>query len=241
MNTRSKNRNQIKFIAGVGVFTALAIVINFLTSFFKISGTFSLDAGDIAIVITSYIYGPVSGLVSSAIASLVGFIYSGTGPWGLLMDFASSGIFSVVASAIYWRKRNFRSAVIGIYVSVAVVSVAMMPLNVLVVPLYAGVSRMDVVYMIPTLLFPFNLVKALFNGSAVLILYKPIVRAMRKAGLAPLLTNSAGSDSATVGVASGHPTIHTKRALMIGGAVLLSAIVGLIILGSVHGCNISWD
>ena len=39
--------------------------------------------------------------------------------------------------------------------------------------------------MIPTLLFPFNLLKAIANVGVVLLLYKPVSRALRRAGFLP--------------------------------------------------------
>ena len=84
-----KNKNTVKLVAGVGIFAALAIIVSFATSFIRVQ-FLSLDAGDIVIVLASFIYGPLAGVIISAISSLVSFFYSGTGPWGMLMDFVSS-------------------------------------------------------------------------------------------------------------------------------------------------------
>ena len=37
--------------------------------------------------------------------------------------------------------------------------------------------------LIPTLLFPFNLTKAILNAGIVLVLYKPVSQSLRRAGL----------------------------------------------------------
>ena len=74
MNTK---KNNTKLLAGIGVYAALAIVVSFATSFIKI-GYLSLDAGDIVIVLASFIYGPVAGVAISLVSSLVSMMYSGT-------------------------------------------------------------------------------------------------------------------------------------------------------------------
>ena len=66
--------------------------------------------------------------------------------------------------------------------------------NLLITPLYLtmiGVPTTvgDVAKMIPTILLPFNFVKATLNGSVVLLLYKPISSAMRKSGFLPKKEN----------------------------------------------------
>ena len=176
-------------LAGVGIFSALAAVVSFLTSFLKV-GFLSLDAGDIVIVIASFIYGPVSGIVVSLISALASFLYSGTGFWGFLMDFASSAAFVFVASFIYSRRRDFKSAIIGIGVSVITTTAIMMPLNILITPIYTGASTGYVLSLIPVLLLPFNFAKTLFNGAVSLMIYKPSVLCARQ-GLRPPRNPSA--------------------------------------------------
>ena len=154
-NSYKTEKERVKLLVGVGVFAALATVISFATSFIKV-GFLSLDMGDIIIVLASYIYGPVSGVAASLISSLCGMLYSGTEFWGFLMDFASSAVFSFVASFVYYRRKNFKLAIVGIYCAVLAVLVVMMPLNILITPLYTGKTSYEVLLMIPTLLLPFN-------------------------------------------------------------------------------------
>lgn len=179
-----KKKFNAKLVTGVGIFAALAIIVSFATSFIKIQ-FLSLDAGDIVIVLASFIYGPLYGIAISAVSALVSFMYSGTGPWGMLMDFVSSAVFAFVASALYSRRRSFKWAIIGIYASVFAVALVMIPMNILVTPIYTGAPTPVVIKLLPTLLLPFNLFKALFNGGAVLLIYKPLVKGMRAARLIP--------------------------------------------------------
>lgn len=221
-NTGSTN---VKKLAGAGIFAALAIAVSFATSFIKI-GYLSLDAGDIIIVLASFIYGPGVGVAISLVSSMAGFFYSGTMWWGALMDFASSAVFAFTASFIYSRRKTFNFAIIGIYSAVIAVTAIMMPLNILITPLYMPVSVEFVLREIPRMLLPFNFAKATFNGGMVLLLYKPLVRVLRKTGFASSSeTSGAQSTERVHGLSK-----NTFITLIVGGASVILSVVGLIIL-----------
>lgn len=216
---KRKRDNSIKLIAGCGVFAALALIVSFATSFIKVQ-FLSLDLGDAVIILASFIYGPLSGVGISAVSSLISFLYSGTGPWGLLMDFVSSATFAFVASFIYSRRKSFSSAILGIYAAVAVVTIVMVPMNILVTPLYTGAPMEYIISLLVPLLVPFNFTKALLNGGIALILYKPLVRAMRRSGMLPPSGNKAIAKS----------NRYTVISLCIGLGTLAVCIPVLIIL-----------
>lgn len=228
MNT--KNKNYTRMIAGVGIFSALAAVVSFLTSFLKI-GFLSIDVGDVVIVIASFIYGPVAGVIVSLISAAASFIYSGTGFWGFLMDFLSSAAFVFVASFIYSRKRDFKSAIIGIGVSVITTTAFMIPMNILITPLYTKAPAEYVISLIPTLLLPFNFAKTLLNGAAALVIYKPLVRAMRAAKLAP---PSKSEPSEKPAIPSRRPTVMALIVAAVAVAVAVTVFILISTLTEYH-------
>ena len=61
----------------------------------------------------------------------------------------------------------------------------MMPMNILITPIYAHTDAKTVVSMIPKLLLPFNLIKGMLNASIAFILYKPLSQALRATGMLP--------------------------------------------------------
>ena len=65
--------------------------------------------------------------------------------------------------------------------------------NYLITPLYLNVTREVVVGMLLPAFLPFNLIKALMNGALTMLLYKPVVMALRKARLVPEEDRSAGA------------------------------------------------
>ena len=82
-------------------------------------------------------------------------------------------------------------AVLGLSLGIVALVAVMLLWNYLITPIYQGVPRDVVVTMLPTVFLPFNLAKGGLNMAATLLLYKPVVTALRKAHLvAPSQTAS---------------------------------------------------
>ena len=186
---KTNNKFDTRRLVGMAMFAALAYAVTFV---FRIPVLFlTFDAKDAVITIASLIYGPLAGLsISFTVALIEAISISGTGIYGFIMNFASSATFSAVAALIYKYKRNTTGAIISFYAaSISMVSV-MMLLNFFVTPYYMmgpdfaiEESRAAVVGMIPTLILPFNIAKALLNSAIAMMLYKPVTVAMRRAKL----------------------------------------------------------
>lgn len=168
----------IRKLTVIAMFSALAYISTFIFHFPVMFLTF--DPKDAIITIGAMFFGPLSGILMSAIVALAELAtISDTGPYGLIMNFISSATFSFVAPLIYKHRRKISGAVLGLLCSVITVTSVMMLANLLITPHYMGVSTGDVINLIPTLLLPFNLAKALLNAGLVLLLYKPTTTALR--------------------------------------------------------------
>ena len=80
---------------------------------------------------------------------------------------------------------KFKRAIIGILCGILAMTVTMLLWNWWITPLYMGVGREVVVGMLFPIFLPFNLVKGAINGAIAVLLYKPLIRALRKARLLP--------------------------------------------------------
>ena len=176
----------VKRLCGMAMFVALAIVVTLLTKWMQVAHL-TFDAKDAIITIAAYIYGPVSALGMSLATSLIETLTFGgdTGWFGFLMNFLSTAVFSLTASIIYIRKRNINYAIIGLAAATVLTTGVMLLLNTFVAPFYFGLSLFDpyIMNMLPTLLLPFNLAKALMNSAIAMYLYKPLLAALREARL----------------------------------------------------------
>ncbi len=166
------------------IFAALAYAVMFVFRFNVQFLTFDLK--DAIITVAGLLLGPVAALVISLLVAVLELItVSDTGFYGFLMNFASSAVFSVTAAVVYTYRKRLSGAIIALIGAVVAMTGVMMLLNLLVTPAYMGVSTGKVASMIPALLLPFNLVKAMTNSALVLILYKSVSRAMRATRLLP--------------------------------------------------------
>ena len=141
---------------------------------------------DVIITIGGFLLGPMSAFVISFVVALVEMVtISTTGPIGCLMNLLSSACFSCTAAYIYKKKRSIPGAILGLSIgSVAMIAV-MLLWNWLITPLYMGVPRSAVVPMLIPAFLPFNALKAGLNSALTLLIYKPLVSALRKTGLIP--------------------------------------------------------
>ena len=173
------------------VLLAMLAAVAYLLSFFKTplipaAPFLSYEPMDVVITIGGFLLGPMAAFIISLVASAIEALTIGdTGIIGFLMNFLSSAAFACTAAYMYKKKRSVFGAVLGLLLgSVAMISV-MLLWNWLVTPLYMGVSRPVVLSMLLPVFLPFNALKAGFNSALTLLLYKPLVSALRKTGLIP--------------------------------------------------------
>ncbi len=166
------------------VFAALAVAAIFV---FRFNVSFlTFDLKDTIITLSGLILGPITAFTVSLLVASLEFITIGdTGWYGFLMNFASSATFSVVCAVVYRYKKTLLGAAIALISAVIALVAVMLTLNLVITPLYQGVSRSVIAEMIPTLFLPFNAVKGVVNASLVLILYKPVHQALLAAKIVP--------------------------------------------------------
>ena len=215
---KTKTSIDLKKAASIAMLSAFAFLARLV---FKIPVSFlTFDIKDTVIALGGLVFGPVSGVVIALVVSLVEMIISETGPIGFVMNFVSSAVFAGVASLIYKFKRTFNGAIIGLYSSVAATTAVMLLMNVILTPIYQGVPRSAVIAMLPTLFLPFNFAKTLLNAAIVMLIYKPVVMALRKAKIL---------EGKTMDVKFGKQSVIT---IIISSVSLVAAIVIFVILNN---------
>ena len=174
-----------RYITTVGMFCAIAFAM-VTVGRIPVVQFLSYDPKDIAIVIAGFIWGPVAAIVISFVVSIIEMMtISDTGFIGFVMNFLSSAVFAGSASIIYHKNKSLKSAVIGLLVGWLGMTVIMLLWNYIITPFYMQLSREVIVGMLLTVCLPFNLIKGGLNFAITLILYKPVVGALRKANLIP--------------------------------------------------------
>ena len=215
-------KHSVKRYVMLAMFSALAYASLYVLRITGIGGFLSFDVKDAIIAIAAMIFGPISGTIIVLLVSLLEMVtISGTGPWGLLMNFVSSAVFVVVGSAIYRYapriKKTLAGAIIGLCAAVLATTLVMIPMNLLVTPIYQGVSVEAVKKLMLPLLLPFNFIKRVLNAAIVLMLYKPLSTVLKQLRIIDGKPESFRFDKKTI-------------LLLVGSIVVIVACVLLLIL-----------
>ena len=183
----NRSLNRIRTMVTLGMLTAVSYVVMLLSKMLpQISGFLQLDLKDTVIAIGGFVFGPLAAAVISIVVAVVEmFTYSDTGPIGCIMNALATVSFCCTASYVYKKRHTKGGAIAGLTLGVVVLTVVMILWNFLITPIYMKIPRDVVVGMLPTVFLPFNVVKGGLNMALILMLYKPVVTALRKAHLIP--------------------------------------------------------
>ena len=211
-----KKLYSVKEMVLIAMLAAIAYVI---VSFIRIPVVLFLkyEPKDVIITIGGFLLGPLAAFITSLVVSLVEMVsISDTGPIGALMNLLSTCSFACTAALFYKKRHTLSGAIWGLALGSVVMVAAMLLWNWLITPLYMGVARSAVEGMLIPMFLPFNLLKAGLNSALVLVLYKPLVTALRKANLAPSKVQSSSTGN--------------KTGVMILGLILLATCILLLLV-----------
>ena len=171
----------IKRLTVTAMLTALAVVLTlFNFSLLPQVPFLKYDAGDILILILTFIFGPVYSIISTVIvAAFQAMFLSADGWFGGLMHIISTTALILPAGFIYKYKKTRKSAAVGLSVSCVTVTVAMLCFNFLLSPVFYGMPREAVVGMLPWIGL-FNFLKSLINSVVTMLVYKHIGNIIKK-------------------------------------------------------------
>lgn len=182
------NRKSIKArdLTILALLAAVAYVVMYLSKLIPVNvlGFLNFDLKDVIICIAGFLFGPLAAAGISLVVSLIEMVtVSSTGLWGLLMNVLSTCAFACMAAWFYQRNRTIKGAIVGLVIGAVLMAAVMLLWNWLITPIYMHTPREKVVPLLIPIFLPFNLIKAGINGTLTVLLYKPIVNALRKAKL----------------------------------------------------------
>ena len=198
----------------IGMLAAITYIMVFLVRI-PVVLFLSYEPKDVIITVGGFLLGPMTAFFTSLVVSLVEMLtISDTGPIGALMNVLSSCAFACTAAIIYKRKHTLGGAILGLGIGSVLMVVVMLLWNWLITPMYMGQPREAVEALLLPAFLPFNLLKAGLNSALVLLLYKPIVNALRRTGL---VETKAGKSSSKIGIS------------LLGAALLATCILLLLV------------
>ena len=235
MKTNINNKDKIKRITATAMFAAIAYAGVVLLKF-QVGGFLTFDLKDALIAVCGMYFGPLYALSIAIIVPFLEFItISGTGVYGLIMNILASVAFSLTASLLYKYKRTFWGAVIGLLGGVFAVVGIMLVANLLITPYYLHMPTETVAGMIPTLLLPFNAVKAVINAALTLLLYKPLTTALKRAGF-----RKAGWEQTKVELDEEEKRKSKLRTIIVTVVALIIVAVSIFVIYKFLGGKVSF-
>ncbi len=187
-----KQNMNVRYLTCVAMFLALSFVAVLLARGIpNVQGFLSYEPKDTVIVIAGFIFGPMTCVILAILSAFLEMVtISSTGVYGFLMNAIATCAFTVPAAWAYAKMRSQKGAVIGLLSGVLTMAVCMVAWNYIITPYYmsndqvsAAQMRRTVAGMLLPVFLPFNLVKGGLNAALAMLLYKPVVGALRRVGL----------------------------------------------------------
>ena len=175
------NNNTAK-LTKLGIMVAVSIVLLMIVRIpFPPAPFLVYDPADIPIYITAFAFGPIEGLLVTLVVCIIqAFMLGGDLFYGFIMHFVATGIVAVIIGIMYRKNKTRKTAVIALVTGVILTTAVMCVMNLLVTPHYMGAPVEAVMAMIPTVIIPFNLLKAGLNSLVTFLVYKRISVLLRR-------------------------------------------------------------
>ena len=177
----------VRKLVTMAMFAALSIVLVFFIHLpiFPSAPYLEYDPADIPILIGTFAFGPVAGLILTVVVSVLQWLTVSPQSqiWGALMHILATGAFALVAGIIYKKKKSRTQAAMALLCGAASMVAVMAVANYIITPIYTGMPREAVAALLVPTIIPFNIIKAGINGLVTFLIYKPISRILHKGEL----------------------------------------------------------
>ena len=157
---------------------------------------YKLDLSNVPVLVGSFAYGPVAGLIIAFIKDLLGLLHSSSGGVGELADFIAALPFALICGHMYKLNKTRKTALISMLISTVAASIVSVLLNAYVlIPLYVPTNGLEVIAKSASKIFPFidsglefllyitapfNIFKGLVISAVTFVIYKKLSVFMTK-------------------------------------------------------------
>lgn len=162
-----------------GLMAALALLLELFVHIPMFAEYLLYSPGDVPVIVTSVVLGPAAGVMAAFAKAALFVILTGKGgPLGGLMHFVASGGMVLVLGLL---TRKIKAATWVLVPAAIVTRVALMiPMNLLITPIYTGLPVSLVAKTLVPVVIPFNTVHAGINTVLSLIVLKILPENLRR-------------------------------------------------------------
>ncbi|MBC5658190.1 ECF transporter S component [Anaerosacchariphilus sp. NSJ-68] len=200
-NSMPRTNSPARRVALVGVFSAIAVVLMlFELPLWFAPSFYELDFSEIPVMICAFAMGPVAGVAAELCKVLLKLVLKGT-TTAFVGDFANFVVgcsLVLPASIAYYAKKSKKTAILGLILGTAVMTVFGSGFNALyLLPKFSELFGMPMdaiismgtavnssIHSVWTLVFfavvPFNILKGLLVSAVTMLLYKHISPILKK-------------------------------------------------------------
>ncbi|MET2181284.1 ECF transporter S component [Enterococcus faecalis] len=181
--------NKVQKMVSIAMLAAIGTVLQFVA--FPIMPAFSflkIDFSDIPILLGMFLYGPLAGVITAFVRSLLHLFLTGLAPQNMVGDFASflaSSIFTLPIFYFFGKKKNIRTnRIVGLVSGILALTIFMSITNYFVItPVYLQLYGVTTQQFLGTSLasyvaigiVPFNLIKGLLVSGVFLVLHAKLL------------------------------------------------------------------
>lgn len=181
--------NKVQKMVSIAMLAAIGTVLQFVA--FPIMPAFSflkIDFSDIPILLGMFLYGPLAGVITAFVRSLLHLFLTGLAPQNMVGDFASflaSSIFTLPIFYFFGKKKNIRTnRIVGLVSGILALTIFMSIANYFVItPIYLQLYGVTTQQFLGTSLasyvaigiVPFNLIKGLLVSGVCLVLHAKLL------------------------------------------------------------------
>ncbi|MDD6880021.1 MAG: ECF transporter S component [Firmicutes bacterium] len=172
-NQKLKSMKLAKMAMLVAISIVLVMIIHF--PIFPAVAFLEYDPADIPILIGTFAFGPLAGILLTAVVSVLQglTVSAASGAYGIIMHLLATTALVTVSGLIYRKHKTKKTAVIGLIAGTIAMAVVMFFANMVVTPLFTGMPLAAIMKLMPFIVL-FNIVKAGINSIVTFIVYKRI-------------------------------------------------------------------
>ncbi len=178
----SKPKITVRKMATMAILSALSIVLMLLIKFPLILAAPYLiyEPADVPILIGSFLFGPLSGLLITVVVSAIQALMSPDGVVGFVMHVIATGTIVVTAGLIYKIMHSRKGAIVALVAGTLAMALIMIPVNLVIQPRFYGIPIETVKSLLIPAIIPFNLLKAGLNSLLTFIVYKAVSKVVNR-------------------------------------------------------------
>ena len=195
----SQKHVSTRFLAGVGIFSAIAFILQYLEIPLPLimPPFIKFDFSDLPALIGAYAYGPLAGILIEFIKNLIHCAVSQSATVGELSNFILGAVFTGIAGMIYKHDKTKKTALIGGVIGAIAMGIICIPSNYFIVyPFYykafmpkevvltAYQAILPSVRSILQCLFifnlPFTIIKGLISVAISMPIYKRLMKVLNR-------------------------------------------------------------